>query len=792
MDGWFGHVTNSAYFSWLSEYNTPAVNGTNQKFGYGSFTSRGTITPSTSATTVLDSDIQTSLISAINSGVLPKPVADSTGNVNSIYAVYFPSNITINDGTGNLSGVVFCAYHGATSTLVNGMHVPYMVLPDPTSGGMQTGCGPGTAYQNLESYTSHELIEAMTDPMVPFATVLGPPLGWYDNTNGEIGDICNQIVGTVTGNDAVTYTAQSEWSNTVGNCILTNTNTTPGAATNVSVGHLSANTGQLTWGAPASDGGTAITSWSVYRSTDGSLGAVTATLPASARTYNDTLSPGVTYYYTLVASNVNGSGTPSVQVSIGDITAPDAPTSVASSLTAANTITTTWTAPSNTGGGPISGFSVYRYVTGQPSATHLADLPANQSSYSDSSGTLGTSYEYTIAASNSAGAGPQSSHSNAVIAAGPATSPTSVAVSATDVGQLTVTWGAPSSSGGTAITGYNVYRASTVGGPYSLVGQTAAPNVTSFVDSSLTGGTVEYYEVAAVTGFGEGAGSTPVSATAESLAGASGQITATALPGGSASVTWTVPTSNGSTPILGYHVQDNTGSFFCNTTTALSCTVTGLTVGVPYTFSVQAYNRWGTGLSSAPSSPIIAGDVPTAPTITALTAGNRSVHVSWSPPSSNGGLDISQYKVTASPGGASCVTPGTATTCSITGLTNGTNYTFSVVASNSLGTGIATSANATPRTVPGAPRLIKATYAAGHKTTVTWTAPTTNGGAALTSYSVRWSLNGRTWSSWSSTHFARSWTHIGFQKGVRVYVQISASNVVGRGAASQIAVTPTK
>jgi fibronectin type 3 domain-containing protein len=797
MDGWFAHVTNSAHFSWLSEYNTPAVGGTNQKFGYGSFTSRATLTlpvALANATTVIDGDIQTQLIAAINAQTLPKPVADSTGNVNTIYALYFPSNVVINDGSGNLSGVVFCAYHGATTALVNGMHVPYMILPDPTSPGMNNGCGAGSAYQNLESYTSHELVEAMTDAMVSFAGQLAPPLGWYDNNNGEIGDICNQIVGTVTGTDFVSYTAQGEWSNGAAGCIVSKQNTTPGPATNVNIGLLTTNLAQLTWGAPASDGGTAITGWSVYRSADGSLGSVVATLPTTATSYNDTLSPGLTYFYTLVANNVNGSGTPSAQVAIGAVTTPGAPTSVSSVVSGANAITTSWTAPTSNGGAALTGYSVYRYVTGSNSATHVVDLAATQTSYQDTGLTPGTSYEYTVSAANSGGSGPQSAHSNPVVATSPPGAPTSVGVTATDIGQLTIAWAVPLSNGGSPVTGYNVYRATAPGGPFTSAGPTLGANARGFVDSGLTGGTVEYYEVAAVNSLGEGSGSAPVSATAESLPGASSSVTATAVAGGSATVSWTAAAFTGGTAIIGYHVHDNTGAFACDTTTALSCTISGLAIGTPYTFSVQATNRWGSGLSSEPSSPIIASDIPSAPAITALAAGNRSVKVTWFAPESAGGLSINQYKVTASPGGAVCVTPGKATTCSVSGLNNGSSYTFTVVASNPMGDGPASapSANATPRTTPGAPRLIKATYAAGHKTTVTWSAPASNGGAALTAYSVRWSANGKTWSSWSSTRLTRSWTHTGFKKGVRIYVQVAAANAAGRGAAAQIAVKPTK
>ncbi len=130
---------------------------------------------------------------------------------------------------------------------------------------------------------------------------------------------------------------------------------------------------------------------------------------------------------------------------------------------------------------------------------------------------------------------------------------------------------------------------------------------------------------------------------------------------------------------------------------------------------------------------------PTAPLSPVGTAGDGHVNVSWSSPFDLGGSPITAYIVTASPGGATCSTTS-ATTCLVTGLTNGTPYTFTVTATNGAGTSPASAPSApvtplAPNTAPGAPTNVVAT--AGDATAaLSWTAPASNGGSAITSYTV--------------------------------------------------------
>jgi hypothetical protein len=151
---------------------------------------------------------------------LPAPVNDALGNPNTLYMIYFPPGKTISQGGSNsCQAGGFCAYHGTTSSTLNTKHVLYGVLPDMQAGsGCSTGCGTSSVFGNYTSVTSHELVEAMTDAQVGIATVIGPPLAWYDSTNGEIGDICNGQQATYVAN-GTSYVIQLEFSNSANNCV---------------------------------------------------------------------------------------------------------------------------------------------------------------------------------------------------------------------------------------------------------------------------------------------------------------------------------------------------------------------------------------------------------------------------------------------------------------------------------------------------------------------------------------------------------------------------------------------
>jgi fibronectin type 3 domain-containing protein len=257
----------------------------------------------------------------------------------------------------------------------------------------------------------------------------------------------------------------------------------------------------LGWTVP-SDGGSAISGYQVLRGTSPSAESVLTTLPATATSYVDsTATPGTAYYYRVAALNSIGTGDPSNEVSSTLSTTPAAPT--ASAADGNGKVALAWSAPAN-GGSPITGYRIYRGLA-PGTETAYASVGA-VTSYADSAVTVGTTYYYTVAATNAVGTGSPSPET----AATPTTVPSAATLTGTaGKSQVSLSWTTPA-SGGAPITGWAIYRG-TSSGAEQLV-QTISSG-TSYVDNTVTGGTTYYYEVAAINRNGTGALSREVSVT---------------------------------------------------------------------------------------------------------------------------------------------------------------------------------------------------------------------------------------------------------------------------------------
>jgi cytochrome c peroxidase/chitodextrinase len=151
-----------------------------------------------------------------------------------------------------------------------------------------------------------------------------------------------------------------------------------------------------------------------------------------------------------------------------------------------------------------------------------------------------------------------------------------------------------------------------------------------------------------------------------------------------ATVSFSAPSSNGGSAITAYEIYANGSSTAIKTGTSSPLVVTGLTNGTAYTFKVKARNAIGLSPISAASNSVTPKTVPSAPVIGSASAGNAQATVSFSAPSSNGGSAITAYEIYAN-GSSTVIKSGTSSPLVVTGLTNGTAYTFKVKARNAVG-----------------------------------------------------------------------------------------------------------
>ncbi len=151
-----------------------------------------------------------------------------------------------------------------------------------------------------------------------------------------------------------------------------------------------------------------------------------------------------------------------------------------------------------------------------------------------------------------------------------------------------------------------------------------------------------------------------------------------------ATISWHAPANTQGLTISSYRVTSLPGAQTCTTTGALSCTISGLTNGSSYAFTVAAViSSYGMMATSGASNIVTPATVPDAPSSVVAVAGDTSASVAWAAPANNGS-PITKYTVTSSPDNKQC-TASTNSYCTVYGLTMGGTYTFRVVATNALG-----------------------------------------------------------------------------------------------------------
>jgi hypothetical protein len=335
--------------------------------------------------------------------------------------------------------------------------------------------------------------------------------------------------------------------------------------------------------------------WAWYKDPTG-FSTAWGPIPCCSFNYPNMTVPGT---YTLWATAWDAAGNQSqqsnpgaaIQGPVGGVS-PGQPTNVTASGGNAQA-TVSWTAP--TGAGlPVSSYT----VTASPGGQTMT-VSGSQTSATVLNLTNGTTYTFTVYASNAAGNGPPSAPSNAVTPVGPPpVAPTNVTATAGNA-QATVTWTPPSGNGGSVITSYTV----TASGGQST---TACGTCTSAAMTGLTNGVTYTFTVYATNAYGNSPSSSPSNAvTPARLPGVPANVTAT--PGANdAVVTWTPPSDNGGANIDAYRIRLYVnGAYSSETSVCGTCTQYdwgNLTPGDPVYFVVWSHNSVGYSSSGGVSN----------------------------------------------------------------------------------------------------------------------------------------------------------------------------------------------
>ena len=456
--------------------------------------------------------------------------------------------------------------------------------------------------------------------------------------------------------------------------------TVPGAPTNVTAtaGNAAA---VVSWAAP-SDGGSAITSYTVtpYVGTTAQT-PTTVTGNPPATTANVTgLTNGTAYTFKVSATNAVGTGPASAASNSVTPTAsafaPAAPTGVSATAGDASAVVT-WAAPSD-GGSPITSYTVTPYVgtTAQTPTTVTGSPPATTANVTGL--TNGTAYTFTVSATNAVGTGPASAASNPVTPAAAAScsactiwpsSATPVNPSDPDTGSVEVGVKFKADVNG-QITGIRFYKGSANTGTH--VGNLWTSSGTKLASVTFSSETA--------SGWQQVSFASPVAITAGTV-----YVASYFAPAGHYAGDGAYFAASGVDNVPLHALQDGVSG-------GNGVYGYGATSTFP-TNTFNAANYWVDVVFSTGSAPTVPG----APTNVTATAGNAAAVVSWAAPS-DGGSAITSYTVTPYVG-TTAQTPTTvtgnppATTANVTGLTNGTAYTFKVSATNAVGTGPASAAS---------------------------------------------------------------------------------------------------
>jgi hypothetical protein len=400
----------------------------------------------------------------------------------------------------------------------------------------------GAGYQDLLVPTTHG-VEVLDGRSGAEVTVLGPQLGFQnaplvtDDPNDTVGVTIAGYNGNnegviqhyeVPGSNGALAVGAGSWPMFHHDPALSGAATVLPDLGTVSPTGLTAQGGvgqvSLFWTAPVGQGA-APTGYNVYQgSRPGQMSAtpVNGASPITGTTFTVTdLAAGANYYFEVTAVNSAAEGAPSGLASATTTGPPSAPPSLVASG-GNGQVVLSWAAPVSNGGSPVTGYNVYMSTSATSRGTALAKVTGT--SYTATGLANGTKYYFRVTAVNALGEGPASAQVAlvpGVVALPPPSSvtppgPPTALMAGVASAQVSLSWAPPPVTGGSPVTGYNVYMSTVPGAGGAKIASVTAAKYTA---TGLTNGTTYYFEVTAVNRAGEGPASDQVSATPVAPAG---------------------------------------------------------------------------------------------------------------------------------------------------------------------------------------------------------------------------------------------------------------------------------
>lgn len=402
---------------------------------------------------------------------------------------------------------------------------------------------------------------------------------------------------------------------------------------------------------------------------------------------------GTSYTVSLRAVNAAGQGAASNTLSAVSVpsTVPEVP--VINTLTYGDqSFSVAFTAPYSGG----SAITLYQYTIDGGST--YVDVSASANPFVVSGLTNGTAYTISMRAVNAVGNSAVSASAGPVV---PKRVPDAPVISSAIYGNQsgTVSFEATGSDGGSSITGYS----------YSVNGGADVAIASSPITlTGLTNGTTYTVSVKAINVVGSSAASTSASFVPKTVPSVP-VISSATVHYRQVSLAITQASTGGSA-ITDYSYALDGSDVFVSVGTTLPIVITELNVGQTYSVVVKATNEVGTTEASSSVS-FVPITIPDAPTIDSVSFGDRSAAITFTPPTNTGYTDITGYKLSVNGGEFNSIELVTSP-FDVSGLTNGTTYTFAMKTINIIGDSSASNISdaVVPKTVPDAPVLTLERY----------------------------------------------------------------------------------